>query len=152
MTYDWSVYKWCNGSYDSLNKYNTESYFGRVDNKMVLDEADDVAKAKLGGKWRMPTDAEWTELRSKCTWSWITQSGVSGYRVTSKINGNSIFLPAAGGRDGTSLSNVGSLGLYWSSSLDTATCNAWFVIFDSDGVDRFYDIRYCGHSVRPVSE
>ena len=153
MTYDWSVYLWCNGSYNSLTKYNTSSSYGRVDNKTFLDAADDVARAKLGGKWRMPTDAEWTELRSKCTWTWTTQKGVNGYRVTSKINGNSIFLPAAGSRDDASLGGAGSYGKYWSSSLNTGyPLDAWGVGFGSGRVSRSDYDRCGGFSVRPVSE
>ena len=153
MTYDWSVYKWCNGSYNSLTKYNTNSSFGRVDNKMVLDAADDVARVNLSGKWRIPTDAEWTELRSICTWKWTTQNGVRGYMVTSKINGNSIFLPAAGYRYDTSLYDAGSYGYYWSSSLRTDyPGSACYVYFDSEVVYRYSYDRYGGFSVRPVSE
>ena len=151
MTYDWSTYKWGNRHYAS--KYNTHSSDGKVDNKTVLDAADDVVRAKLGGKWRMPTDTEWTELRTKCTWTWTTQNGVSGYRVISKINGKSIFLPAAGFWGGTSLGNEGSYGFYWSSSLVAdSPSKAWYVSFGSRGVVRNLDDRYSGFSVRPVSE
>jgi len=153
--YYWSTYKWCNGSedaIDTLTKYNTDSSYGTVDNKTVLDPEDDVAHVKLGGKWRMPTDAEWTELRTQCTWTWTAQNGVNGYIVTS-TNGNSIFLPAASFRYRTGLSNVGSCGYYWSSSLrmDGPTF-VWFLGFYPDTVGR-YDIGRCnGLSVRPVSE
>ncbi|MGM9782736.1 MAG: protein kinase [Paludibacteraceae bacterium] len=152
-TYDWSTYKWCNGSYDTQTKYNTSSSFGRVDNKTVLDFADDAARANWGGQWRMPTDAEWTELRNNCTWTWIwtTRNGVIGYAVTSNINGNSIFLPAAGYRDYDDLYRAGDDGYYWSSSLYTDSPGyAWRVYFDSGGVYRFIGDRYYGRSVRPV--
>ena len=152
-TYSLSVYKWCNGTYNSITKYNTRSSSGRVDNKTVLDAADDVARAKLGDKWRMPTDAEWAELRTKCTWTWTTQNGVNGYKVTSKINGNNIFLPAAGHWYETYLLVAGSLGYYWSSSLCTGSpCNAWYVYFYSGGVGRDDRSRFHGFSVRPVRE
>ena len=148
--YSWETYKW--GSYNSLTKYNTSSSYGTVDNNTKLDNSDDVARVKLGGKWRMPTDDEWTELRTKCTWTWTTQNGVYGRKVTGP-NGNSIFLPAAGYRDGTSLDSAGSYGYYWSSSLYTVSpyC-AWFVYFYSGGVGRYYSYRCLGQSVRPVSE
>ncbi|MDD6782411.1 MAG: hypothetical protein PUD89_05750, partial [Bacteroidales bacterium] len=61
-TYEWSTYKWCDGSYDTQTKYCTSSSYGTVDNKTVLDLADDAARANWGGAWRMPTDEEWTEL------------------------------------------------------------------------------------------
>ena len=101
----------------------------------------------------MPTDAEWTELQNNCTWTWTTLNGLKGYLVTSNKNGASIFLPAAGYRGGTGLGNVGSLGYYWYSSLNTGgpsdACN---VYFNSGGVGRDYRSRYYGLSVRPVSE
>ena len=153
-TYNWSTYKWCNDSYDTQTKYCTDSSYGTVDNKTVLELADDAARANWGGAWRMPTDAEWTELRENCTWTWTTKNGVNGYEVKSKTNGNFIFLPAAGYRYNDGLRNAGDYGNYWSSSLDTDdtgdTGSAWYVYFYSDGVDRDYDDRYGGQSVRPV--
>lgn len=154
--YDWASYKWCNGSFSTLTKYNTSSSYGNVDNKTVLESSDDVASVKLGGKWRMPTDAEWTELRTKCTWTFTTNyngTGVMGQIVTA-TNGNSIFLPAAGYQLGTDLHFAGSNGFYWSSSLITDSPNcAWYVYyFDSDYVFRLNYGRCLGLSVRPVSE
>ena len=153
--YNWASYKWCNGSASTLTKYNTSSSNGTVDNKTVLDAADDVASVKLGGKWRMPTDAEWTELRTKCTWTWTDNyngTGVAG-RIVSATNGNSIFLPAAGYRRDTNLSGAGSLGSFWSSSLRTDyPYGAWTVDFNSGSVGRGSYYRYDGHSVRPVTE
>ncbi|MCQ2319676.1 MAG: hypothetical protein MJZ90_12290 [Bacteroidales bacterium] len=60
--YDWDTYKWCNGSYNTLTKYNTKSSYGTVDNKTTLELSDDAARANWGGSWRMPTEAEFQEL------------------------------------------------------------------------------------------
>ena len=153
-TYDWSTYKYCNGSSSTLTKYCDNSSHGNngfTDNKTQLELSDDAARANWGGAWRMPTDAEWTELTYNCTWSWTTQNGVNGIKVTSKTNGNSIFLPAAGYRDGSSLRNAGSAGNYCSSSLYTDyPYDAWGVDFNSSSVFRVDSYRYLGHSVRPV--
>lgn len=153
--YDWESYKWCNGSYNKLTRYNNSSSYGAVDDKTTFSDyyyEDDVARAKLGGKWRIPTDAEWTELREQCTWTWATQNGVTGRLVTA-TNGNSIFLPAAGYRLDTGLDLAGSYGNYWSSSLNTdGPSYAWFVLFYSDYVGRYDLGRYYGLSVRPVCE
>ena len=153
-TYNWSTYKYCNGSSSTLTKYNTSSSYGTVDNKTQLELSDDAAHVNWGGSWRMPTDAEMTELRTECTWTWTTQNGVNGYKVTSKKSGytnNSIVLPAAGYRYDSSLYGAGSGGYCWSSSLDSDyPYNAWRVRFYSSSVDRYYYDRYCGRSVRPV--
>ena len=86
--------------------------------KSIAGTKWDAARAKLGGTWRMPTTDEQRELvnSDNCTWTWTTQNGKNGYKVVSKKNGNSIFLPAAGLRYGTSLSYAGSDGYYWSST------------------------------------
>ena len=157
--YSWLTYNFrtSGDSYDNVkfSKYNTKSSYGTVDNKTVLDAADDVASVKLGGDWRMPTDAEWTELRTKCTWTWVTNyngSGINGRLVTA-TNGNSIFLPAAGYRNVTGLTNAGSLGYYWSSSLYTDyPYRALGVYFDFGTVLRRSLGRCDGFSVRPVTE
>ena len=151
--YNWSTYKWCNGSYKTLTRYNNSSEYGTVDNRTTLLLEDDAARANWGGKWRMPTDAEWTELRTNCDWTWTTQNGVNGYLVKSTTNTNSIFLPAAGGRDSGRLNLAGSWGYYWSSSLSTGIpFSAYYVGFYSAGVSWGYYYRCYGLSVRPVTE
>lgn len=151
--YSWSTYKFGTSSSGPFSKYNTDGSYGDVDNKAVLDPEDDVAHVTLGGNWRMPTDAEWTELREQCTWTWTTQNGVNGRMVTSKTNGNSIFLPAAGFRDDTNLGAVGSYGRYWSSSLNADNpYHARRMYFNSGNVYGSSGNRYLGQSVRPVTE
>ena len=155
-TYSWSTYKYCNGTYKTITKYCTKSSYGTVDNKTTLELSDDAAHVNWGGKWRMPTRAEQDELRdtNNCTWTWTTQNGVKGYKVTSKKNGNSIFLPAAGSRDDDYLFDAGSGGGYWSSSLNTSESNfASIVGFDSSNENLYYGSnRHYGRSVRAVCE
>ena len=155
--YSWATYKHANGDYNKLTKYCYNASYGNngfIDNKTTLEPEDDAANVNWGGSWRMPTDAEWTELRTQCTWTWTTtQNGVNGYQVASKTNSNSIFLPAAGYRSDTDIFNAGSDGYYWSSSLnENSPDNAWYVSFLSGYVDRFYDYRGDGFPVRPVQE
>ena len=147
--YSWGTYIWCNGSYNTMTKYCTDSSYGIVDNKTVLDPEDDVAHVKWGGSWRMPTKAEQDELRNNCTWTRTTQNGVNGYKVTGP-NGNSIFLPAAGYRYGADVYDRGSSGNCWSSSLFSFSSYACSLFFLGSSYDWRYDYRYYGHSVRPV--
>ncbi len=152
--YSWATYKYANGDINKLTKYCYDASYGNngfTDSKTTLESEDDATTANWGKEWRMPTDAEWTELQENCTWTWATQSGVKGYQVSSKTNGNSIFLPAAGYRDGTVLNGAGSYGNYWSSSLLTVRpYGAWYVYFYLDNVSRGSSRRYYGQSVRPV--
>ena len=152
--YSWATYKYANGAYDKLTKYCNDASYGDdgfTDDKTTLDPEDDAAHVIWGGNWRMPTDAEWTELRNNCTWTWTTQNGVNGYLVTSEVNSNSIFLPAAGYRSDTDLYFADSYGFYRSSSrLEARPDHAWVVCFLSDGVGWGYFSRSYGQSVRPV--
>ena len=150
-TYGLGSYKWCNGSSSSQTKYCTDSKYGIVDNKTTLELSDDAANASWGGSWRMPTNAELEELIDNCTWTWTTQNGVKGYKVTSKTNGNSIFLPAAGYRNYSDLRDAGYYGYYWSSSLRTSNSkNAYHLSFDSGNVYSIDNYRHYGQSIRPV--
>ena len=148
--YYWDSYKWCNGSSSTLTKYCTNSSYGTIDNKTILDLEDDAAYVNMGAEWRMPTLTEQRELLDNCTWTWTTQNGVYGRKVTGK-NGNSIFLPAAGYRNNSSLSSAGSYGYCWSSSLYESGPNfACRLYFYSDFYDWSYRTRCYGQSVRAV--
>ena len=151
--YNWSSYKWCNGSKTTLTNYCTDSSYGTVDNKTVLDPEDDAAHVQWGGNWRMPTYDELNELKTQCTWTWTYLNGVKGYKVSSKQQGNTnyLFLPAAGFRFSSGRNDVGSFGHYWSSSLfASGSDNAYCVGFLSSYVGWYYNPRFYGQSVRPV--
>ena len=147
--YNMATYKWCNGDYFSMTKYCTSSSYGTVDNKTTLELTDDAANANWGGDWRMPTEEEQQELIDDCTWDRTTKNGVNGYIVTGP-NGNSIFLPAAGGRYGSVFGTAEHDGSYWSSSLYYYSSHANDLNFRSDYVGLSNASRDCGLSVRPV--
>ena len=116
-------YAW--GETETKSSYTSESYqYGALnigngtDGNVHIDETShDVAHVFMGNAWRMPTKTEMQELMNtdNCTWTWTSQHNVNGYRVTSKKNGNSIFLPAAGFMKGAScvFSTIG--GSYFSA-------------------------------------
>ncbi|MBR3939266.1 MAG: DUF1566 domain-containing protein [Bacteroidales bacterium] len=135
----------------SYNNSNSVTY-GQSMNDISGNATYDVATANWGGTWRMPTKAEMEELVNNCTWTWTTQNGVNGYRVTG-TNGNSIFLPAAGNCGGTSRYRIGESGYYWSSTpLESNTNYAYTLDFDSGSRIVYLDGRSRGRTVRPVSD
>ena len=133
-----------------LSKSELQSQ-GYVDSEGNITSQYDTARAKWGGKWRMPTKAELQELLDKCTWTWMSQNGIDGCKVTGP-NGNSIFLPAPGYRYRSSLYRAGDEGYYWSSSPRVNSYGAYSLYFGSDGRIMNYYYRYYGRSVRPVLE
>lgn len=111
----------------------------------------DVANVKWGGSWQMPTSDQIEELLDKCKSEWTTVKGVSGRRFTGP-NGGSIFLPAAGYRDGAALGCRGTYGNYWSGTQTTSSSNdAYYLGFNSGGAYWSSSHREYGRSVRPVS-
>ncbi len=115
-----------------------------------LSLSQDAARAKLGAPWRMPTAAEFQALYDDCNFEWTTLDGVNGLLFTDKVNGNTLFFPAAGRYNGYSLLDHGSNGYYWSSSYNSAS-NAHNLYFDSSvvGPNGNYGRRF-GVSVRAV--
>ena len=105
----------------------------------------------LGGIGRIPTKAEWNELMTNCTWIWTTQDNTYGYLVTSDINGNSIFLPAAGLKEGPTINRSGISGAYWSANLVPGeSTSAYAFSFDSARLDAIS--RCTGLTIRPVCD
>ena len=146
------------GDYFAWGEDETKSEYTR-DNSATYGRTNytfrDAAKKKWGGTWRMPTADEFQELIDNCTWTWRTmQGGHDGYRVTSKKNGNLIFLPAAGYRYGSPLNFAGTYGHYWSSTpYASGSISAYYLNFlSSYHFVYYYFSRYFGGSVRPVSE
>ena len=133
------------GETKTKNSY-TESNYNYKNNSTKLPTNADAASANWGSGWRMPAEAEFDELRTRCTWTRLS----NGYKVVGS-NGNSIFLPAAGYREKWSILDAGSGGYYWSSSLNTDNSyRAWYLYFFSVSIDKGNYRRYYGRSVRPV--
>ena len=155
-SFDWESYKWCNGSNDTMTKYCVDSscgYNGFTDGLTELLPEDDAATANWGSGWRMPSDGQFEELINNeyTTTGWTTLNGVNDRKITSKVNGNTIFLPAAGFRDSAYFSSAGSDGVYWSRSLVTIYSSyAQRLDFRSGYYYTNGLTRYCGQSVRPV--
>jgi hypothetical protein len=153
----WGDYKYSSGqtsststSFKGLTKYNTKSASGTVDNLTTLEQVDDAAY-QSDNTCRMPTSADFEELTANTTSTWETLNGVNGRRFTSKTNGNSIFVPAAGYYGYGSVYDVGSGGYLWSSSLNESySGNAWSLYLGSGYAGVGNSNRVYGFTVRAV--
>lgn len=139
--YDWSTYKHCD-DWASCDDLGSD----------IAGTKYDVAHMKWGGNWRMPTFEQIEELLDNCDTEQTEINSVRGRKFTSKINGYSIFLPAAGGRYGSDLSGAGSNGGYWSSTqYPSNSNNAYGLAVNLGYAGWFHTGRHFGYIVRPVS-
>mgnify|MGYP000846988113 CR=1 FL=1 len=150
-TYTWQNYKF------TTSIYNDHPNFSKYTNGLVsLEPDDDVACARLGGTYRMPTKDEFEELLEKCSWEIATVNGIQGYRATGP-SGKSIFFPAI-------LKVVSSTDLwqvhYWSKTpyyyeyggaywQETAWTLYLYVNTSTHSTNRME--RYIGYPVRAIS-
>ena len=136
--------------YDFSDAVYAETAGAALTGNIPTNNTYDMARHNMGSPCRLPTVGEFQELNSNCTSEWTDEDGVAGRRFTSNINGNSIFFPASGVYNGTTLVNRGSYGYYWSSSY-ISEADAYDMDFNSGGVDPASDNnRRYGFSVRAV--
>ena len=151
--YNWNTYQHCSGSAATLTKYCTTPNKGTRDDKTLLELADDAATAAWGSNWCMPTEDQFLELFNPAytTTVWTEQNGLYGRLVTSRVNGNTLFLPAAGYMNGTTLSSGGSGGYYGTRNLSTNDCDYNRSLSLGSSTATLTDTYRCyGQSVRPV--
>ncbi len=157
--YSWQTYKYCNKSETKLTKYCFQGQHGTIDNITELSTLDDPARVEYGNYWRIPTDDEWYELGTHSTMTWTTVGGRKGFLITSTVSGftdKSIFLPADGYREGTTLKDSGTAGYYWSSTIWSDDRCAYIRKISNQTSNGVYYLgrtnltRAYGGSVRPV--
>ena len=154
-TYTDASYKYSNGAWNRLTKYCNKPEQGNLnftDNLTTLQSSDDPATANWGSGWQTPSKAQWEELKNNTSQQLTTRNGVKGMLFTSKTNGQTLFLPAAGHprSGGGEVLFAGLIGYFWSRSLNTDNpSNAWFFTFQV-GCFTNNDGRTQGFSIRPV--
>ena len=151
---DGSSFSFSNGNAPTYGMDNSSLLSaGYIDSIGVLAAEHDAATAHLGSPWRMPTDAEFSELINNCDRVWTNFNGVAGLLVTGRSNYASrrVFFPAAGEGSENSRSDVGSQGRYWPSvplSSSTTLTYDFYLNSGGSGLGNYYRLR--GRSVRPV--
>jgi uncharacterized protein (TIGR02145 family) len=132
--------KWANMNFGADAPEQTGLYFS-------FDEAN---ASDLGDGWKMPTKEDFRELYDNTTSEWTTLNGVYGRLFTSKLNGNSIFFPAAGYYSGTTLYGRGSYGYYWSASRYSGSLGYRLLFYSGYVYPQYFSSRRFGFSVRAV--
>ena len=143
---DWTKYKFYTSSL-TITKYSL------TDKRTELELEDDAAHVNWGVGWRMPSREQFLELYEECKYTWTKLNGVQGYLIESKVNNNSIFLPA-GGYENSSGGPFRGTCRYWSRTVYGSGSypykQAWYL----DGTSsKFYpssEQRTTGHTIRPV--
>ena len=160
-----NYYAWGETSTKSIyseDTYSNYGYYSVYGGKTTLEKQHDAAYVNWGDSCRMPTLYEFFELvnSANCTWTWTSMtdsegSSVSGYKVTSVRNDNSIFFPVTGYyMDEKFHDNLS--GEYWSSTLNEGyeglSSQACKLYIDSSKYQTSRLSRDIGIPVRPVAE
>ena len=141
--------------YCPTDKTNYWCGTGAPDNKLVLDEEDDMAKANMGDNWKMPTEEQFQELIDNTTNEWVTDyngiSGLNGKLFTSKSNDNTLFIPAAGFHGGSSITSTNYSFCLWSSTLNVDCPSHVYALYGHNSfIEISSDYRISGFSVRGI--
>ena len=156
--YDWDSYLVFKGI--GTDDASRDAALARIyDSDLKLKNEYDVAHVKWGGSWRMPTEEEFQELMEKCTWEMVpsdidkwSNDTPGGWKVTSKINGKSIYIPASGQRTNMNLEkDKGRQAYYWTSDRDE-DADTFAMVFGRFKNVLFWGTQYVcmGCTVRPV--
>ena len=148
------AYSPSNGGQNGFSK----EYFDLVKDTVcpngVLAPEYDAVHQIMGGDWHMPTKEQIQELYSSTSHQWVEDwegTGVNGRVFTSRVNANSLFIPASGYRYGLSVDCRGCIAYVWSSSLDASLPrSAWSLSFNSSNCNIGSLNRCDGFSLRGV--
>ena len=149
--YSWNCYKFCRTK-DDLTKYCDSKLFGKVDDTANLMPVDDAATRYFGKVWRTPTFEEMEELRKNCTWEWIdnfNETQTAGALGTSKKNGNTIFLPAAGYAWCKNVRQTAVKCNYWTATSNNSS--AYALDLDEEAENYSLTDRALGMPIRAVA-
>ena len=122
----------------------------------ILDLADDAANVNMGGKWKMPTQMQYSEMFNNTTHTVIkdlkNKQKVIGMLFTSKINNKRLFVPFAGYWYNGSFAAAGSLAFVWSSRVHPSIVDFAYVLNCNSGGNAYisYEGRSYAFSVRGV--
>ena len=155
-----NFYAW--GETTTKNQYSQSQYTYYQNNQYVSIGSDiagtlyDAAQVNWQSVWRMPSKSDVQELIANTTWSSTSMNGTAGVKLTSKLNGKSIFIPFSGYRVENGSTDTTWRLIQWTSSQSSATGASIFDNYHSSSSDRTPYVnganRYLGLTIRPVAK
>lgn len=146
-----------NGEYFSWGETKTKDFFSEKNSETLYKNIGsdisgtdyDAAHVQWGGLWRMPTQEEFSEMTSKCTWSYYLINGVA-YNKGVGPNGNVIIIPMNGKMNGYDHTDT-STGRYWTSETNGSTTNILTVSIRGGSIScSMWTWRSYGLGIRPI--
>lgn len=157
------LYGWgdATGFQTSTNYYYYPTFFAKAMGYVnIASTQHDIATVQWGRECHLPSSDDWKWLKENCELPQrAVNGGTTGFWLTSKINGNKIFLPTAERRYGNNNPKLSTMpyGYYWTSDLNQSDDQFAYASYFS-GMGNFYVPgmsgasveRFYGCSVRPV--
>lgn len=136
--FDWTDYKYCNGTKETLTKYNSGN--------AILENSDDAAYTATNGEMKIPTEAQVRELAA------LPHETIEGKGILfTGNNGNTLFLPFTGYyREGALVNN---LAVIMTNKTSTYFWNTIFAYWNDGGYNDSVNNnlgRNYGMTIRPV--
>ena len=140
-SYTWSNYAHCDGSEGTCHNIGND----------IGGTNYDVAHVKWGGNWQIPSLAQWQEMIASCSRETTSVNGVNGLKLTSRKNGNSIFLPYTGAKWDDGCYNTESIFCWLSTMSTKGVAYPYYLTYQGMGIGfgRDYE-RFIGLPIRPV--
>ena len=112
-----NLYAWGEIATKTAYTYANSKTHGKDMDDISGNATYDVATAKWGTSWRMPTKEEFDELLYYCDYDYVQRGNLWGHLFTNPKNGRSIFLPSTGSKENSSKHEYPKVcGLYWTST------------------------------------
>lgn len=138
--------------YSDLTGINASTENAKLQQEDIFGNKEyDVAAAN--GLGRMPTTDEVRELVNSTTHEVTAVNGIQGMKFTA-ANGNSIFIPFAGKRVGSAVSETEKAGYYWTGKINSGENKQFASTFEVNGTDAGLDVGEIQQAlaIRPVQK
>ena len=138
-------------SFGNKVEFSREQYehMGKQIGDISGDLNYDIVRKDCGRGWRIPSVNDFAELVANCDREYVQQNGVYGVKFVSRINGQSIFLPVTGYKEGWN-HNSKEVGMYWLSTPNSDNASSYMFKITPEAEEYYFAERHLGFCLRPV--